>query len=112
MATNIYRESDFHEGKGRLMDKHIKHFIVVLMVALALGAGCAQTESHEPEVGKGKIIITAPAGGERWITNEKHNITWKTTSKISKVTIVYSIDNFVNDIQTIATSIPNAGTFK
>jgi hypothetical protein len=57
------------------------------------------------------ITITSPGEGERWVANEIHDITWKTTGNIFEVAIFYSIDNFTNDIQTVITSTPNTGRF-
>ncbi|MFA5795038.1 MAG: hypothetical protein WC980_08260 [Candidatus Brocadiia bacterium] len=66
------------------------------------------------------ITVTAPVGGERWITNEEHNINWQWTGTVPQVTLQYSKDNFVSDIQTIyveiapnitSSAMANFGTF-
>ncbi|MFH1227085.1 MAG: hypothetical protein V1701_04165, partial [Planctomycetota bacterium] len=57
------------------------------------------------------ITVTAPAGGERWVTNEEHTITWEWTGTVPQVTIQYSKDNFVSDIQTIIAGLSNTGSY-
>ncbi|MGE5197131.1 MAG: hypothetical protein ACM3IL_01335 [Deltaproteobacteria bacterium] len=52
---------------------------------------------------RGILHLTAPQGGERWVTRETRQIIWETTSgSIPKVNIEYSKDNFVSDVHTIA----------
>ena len=56
----------------------------------------------------GHLSIVSPAGAERWITRETHNITWQTTSgTIPKVNIYYSKDNFVSDAHTVVSNLDN-----
>jgi len=59
----------------------------------------------------GSITITAPAGGERWVTNESHNIVWTNKGSIPEVKIVYSKDDFSSAPGIIAASVANANTY-
>ncbi len=58
----------------------------------------------------GHFTVTAPNGGERWITNEVRDITWNTDGTIPNVKIDYSYDNFVTTVPIVA-STPNLGTY-
>ncbi|MFH1227359.1 MAG: hypothetical protein V1701_05590 [Planctomycetota bacterium] len=60
---------------------------------------------------KSNIQVTAPAGGDRWVTNEDHNITWQWTGTVPQVTIQYSKDNFTTDINTIVAATANTGSY-
>ena len=60
---------------------------------------------------RGGISITSPAGGERWVTNEVHNITWTDRGEIPTVKIQYSKDNFVADVHTIAAAAENTNSY-
>ncbi|MBI4314225.1 MAG: hypothetical protein HY594_05370, partial [Candidatus Omnitrophica bacterium] len=44
---------------------------------------------------QGKLLLTSPNGGERWVTNESHPITWTRTGSIGAVKIEYSTDGGV-----------------
>jgi len=57
-----------------------------------------------------KVII--PNGGEVWIVDSYHTITWESTGDIDAVSIGYSKDNFVNDIHEITPSTENDGAYK
>jgi len=54
--------------------------------------------------------LTSPSGGERWVTNEAHNITWNSTGTIPNVKLTYSYDNFVTST-TIVASVVNTNTY-
>ena len=58
------------------------------------------------------VTVTAPSGGESWVGNSSHNITWSTTgATISKVKLLYSLDSGINFPHTIATNETNDGTY-
>ncbi|MDD5348140.1 MAG: hypothetical protein PHT59_05975, partial [Candidatus Omnitrophica bacterium] len=59
----------------------------------------------------GSISITSPVGGERWVTNETHPITWTDRGDIPFVDILYSKNNFGGDVHTVVTRAPNAGSY-
>jgi hypothetical protein len=40
----------------------------------------------------GQIVVTAPAGGERWVTNETRKVEWTTRGTIEHVKLQYSKD--------------------
>jgi DNA-binding transcriptional MerR regulator len=57
---------------------------------------------------RGEIALTAPNGGERWVTGENHQITWQNvTGSIPKVNIAYSKDNFGTGPQSVLTIVAN-----
>ncbi len=58
----------------------------------------------------GSFLITSPAGGERWVTNEVHAITWNTTGTVPTVKLTYSHDNFATS-NLITASTANADTY-
>jgi hypothetical protein len=58
----------------------------------------------------GSFTISAPNGGERWVTNEVRNITWSTSGTVPNVKLEYSLDDFVTPV-VISASTPNAGTY-
>jgi hypothetical protein len=43
---------------------------------------------------RGNFSISDPKGGERWIANSTHTLSWNTTGTIYNVSIYYSRDNF------------------
>jgi hypothetical protein len=58
------------------------------------------------------VRVSSPNGGETWPIGTEHNITWTSAGTISdNLTIEYSKDNFVSDINTIATGEANDGTY-
>ncbi|MBU1087047.1 MAG: GPI anchored serine-threonine rich family protein, partial [Candidatus Omnitrophica bacterium] len=54
---------------------------------------------------KGKLIITAPNGGETWIVDDPQNITWTKQGTISTVKLDYSINGGATYDYPIATGI-------
>ncbi len=56
----------------------------------------------------GAFTVTAPNGGERWVTNEVRDITWTTFGTVPNVKLEYSTDDFVTPI-TIIASVANQG---
>ncbi|MBN1913177.1 MAG: hypothetical protein JW788_02130 [Candidatus Omnitrophica bacterium] len=56
---------------------------------------------------RGNLTLTSPVGGERWVTNEKHNITWNGGGTMPTVKLEYSNDDFVSDIHVIDAAAPN-----
>lgn len=58
------------------------------------------------------ITISAPNGSELWTVDDVENITWTTIGSVSNnLTLEYSKDNFVSDINEIATGETNDGTY-
>lgn len=57
------------------------------------------------------ITVTQPNGGEQWLVGDSKNITWTSGFSLGTVAIEYSKDNFVSDINTIATSEPLDGSY-
>jgi len=61
---------------------------------------------------RGTLTLTSPVGNvdptksERWVTNEKHNISWITAGSIPFVELQYSNDDFVSDINEIILAEP------
>ncbi len=58
---------------------------------------------------RGGFAMSAPASGDRWVTNEVRNITWTTSGTIPLVNILYSTDNFSTST-TIASNVANNGS--
>src|SRR2546425_330455 len=56
------------------------------------------------------FTVTAPNGGERWITNEDRTITWTTLGTVANAKLEYSVDNFATST-VIAASVPNTGSY-
>ncbi|RKY40898.1 MAG: hypothetical protein DRP76_00975, partial [Candidatus Omnitrophota bacterium] len=58
------------------------------------------------------ITVTQPNGGEIWVYQDIREITWQTTGSVSdNLLIEYSKDDFVSDVNTIATGVANTGSF-
>jgi photosystem II stability/assembly factor-like uncharacterized protein len=55
------------------------------------------------------INLTSPNGGESWVGNTNHNITW-TSQNVPNVNLEYSIDSGLT-WQSIATNIANTGSY-
>lgn len=58
----------------------------------------------------GILTLTRPNGGEQWVRNTNHNITWISSADVGNVDILYSIDNGVN-WTTIVSSTANDGSY-
>jgi hypothetical protein len=56
------------------------------------------------------VTVTAPNGGEDWLGDDEHNITW-TSQNITNVSIEYSIDNGSNWISVIASTPASGGIY-
>ena len=56
------------------------------------------------------ITVTAPNGGENWIGNSQHNITW-TSQNITNVSIEYSTDNGSSWISVISSTPASGGSY-
>ncbi|MBI1992639.1 MAG: hypothetical protein HYS71_05350, partial [Candidatus Omnitrophica bacterium] len=56
------------------------------------------------------FTLTAPNGGERWITNEDRTITWTTRGTVANVKLEYSVDNFATSTVIVA-STPSTGSY-
>ncbi len=59
----------------------------------------------------GAFTIASPNGGEEWLVGNTYTISWATTGTVSTVNLEYSKDNFVSDINTIASGVDNTGSF-
>lgn len=57
------------------------------------------------------ISLASPNGGEIWGTNSQHVIKWTSSGNIPKIDLYYSTDGFISDVNSIASSIDNAGSF-
>lgn len=57
-----------------------------------------------------EITLLVPNGGQNWIMNTNHDITWNATSNIAFIRIYYSLNNGGAWIQ-ITASTPNDGSF-
>jgi len=58
------------------------------------------------------LEMLAPNGGESWIIDYVHDIEWTGGSGIADVTLTYSKDDFVSDLNVIAAGISNLGTYE
>ena len=58
-----------------------------------------------------QITLTSPNGGESWIADEHHDITWTTQNYTGKIKLEYSKDGFVTDIHEIVASTDDTGSF-
>jgi hypothetical protein len=56
------------------------------------------------------VTVTAPNGGESWLANSQHNITW-TSQIITDVSIEYSTDNGSNWISVISSTPASGGSY-
>jgi hypothetical protein len=56
------------------------------------------------------VTVTAPNGGENWLANSQHNITW-TSQIITDVSIEYSTDNGSNWISVISSTPASGGNY-
>jgi len=69
-------------------------------------------ESNADFTIRGDFAVTAPNGGERWVTNEIRPITWNMVAgTIGNVKLEYSKDGFGSDYNTIVASTGNLGTY-
>ncbi len=57
---------------------------------------------------RGNLVLTAPNGGERWVANESHNITWTRAGSIANVKLEYSTDSGLTYPNVIIASAPAA----
>ncbi|HDS30882.1 MAG TPA: hypothetical protein ENN67_07570, partial [Firmicutes bacterium] len=64
------------------------------------------TEMEQPE-----ITVVTPNGGEMWQIGSDEYIQWKWTGNIPYVNIYYSKDDFVADVNTIASDVANTGEY-
>ena len=60
---------------------------------------------------QGTFSLTSPVGGERWVTNEIHNITWTNVGTMPNVELQYSTDSGVTYPNLIVASIPNNSSY-
>ncbi|MFH1062870.1 MAG: hypothetical protein V1747_08340, partial [Candidatus Omnitrophota bacterium] len=60
---------------------------------------------------KGRIVLSAPIGGETWLVGNSENISWTTYGTISNVNIYYSTDGGGTYGSTIATNLSNIEAF-
>ncbi len=57
---------------------------------------------------RGTLSLTAPVGGETWVTREEHNISWTTTTgSIPLVNIDYSKNDFGSDVNVVVADYAN-----
>ena len=56
------------------------------------------------------ITLTQPTGGENWVMDKQHKITWDHAGGISRVNLTYSTDDFVTE-EVIASEVPNTGSY-
>ena len=56
------------------------------------------------------LEVTAPNGGEVWVVNSTHNITWTSSDFTGDVKIEYSVDNGTNWV-TVTSSTTNDGSY-
>ena len=56
------------------------------------------------------VTVTSPNGGENWLANTQHNITW-TSQIIANVSIEYSTDNGNNWISVISSTPASSGSY-
>ncbi|RKY29307.1 MAG: hypothetical protein DRP68_07435, partial [Candidatus Omnitrophota bacterium] len=68
--------------------------------------------SPNPFTIKGKLKITTPNGGEEWVVNSVHNITWQTTGSIANVKLEYSTDGGGTYPNGIVASTPSDGVYE
>ncbi|MDI6733484.1 MAG: Ser-Thr-rich GPI-anchored membrane family protein [Planctomycetota bacterium] len=59
---------------------------------------------------KANISVTAPGGGERWVSNEEHFIRWVITGTVPSVALYYSTDDFVSE-NLLITTTANTGSY-
>jgi hypothetical protein len=58
-----------------------------------------------------KIVVVLPDGGEIWPENSVQEIKWSSMNFDGTVFIEYSKDDFVSDIHSIASDVPNTGSY-
>lgn len=58
-----------------------------------------------------QIDVTSPDGGEEWPGGSVQTISWDWVGDITEVRIEYSIDDFINHVETIVESTANTGSF-
>jgi hypothetical protein len=66
---------------------------------------------HVGDVAPDKLQIATPNGGEVWTIGSKQLISWTGGSGIDYVSLEYSKDNFVSDINLIVDDIANTGSY-
>jgi hypothetical protein len=92
---------------------NIKITIWLIGLILLTGANLFAQESITPTITT-KASNTPPNAlrPKSWVvTNETESITWTNTGSIPQVTILYSRDDFMTDIQAIITNTANTGTY-
>ena len=75
----------------------------VIAAWCAVGVGSCSASSNG-------LSLTAPNGGEIWLYNSNHNITWTTNGSIPTINIDYSIDGGAT-WNSIAANLPNTGSY-
>ncbi len=66
---------------------------------------------YTADVSSTGFIVTSPNGGEEWAGFSHEDITWISPGSVDYVDIHYSKDDFVSDINEIATDVANTGTY-
>jgi hypothetical protein len=86
----------------------------ILLAALALAAcvmvGCGG-DGATPVAPSAFIRVVSPNGGEKWAPGTDHEIIWVSQYVGGTVLIEYSTDDFVSDVNLIASEEPNDGSF-
>jgi len=57
------------------------------------------------------FALLAPNGGEQLVSATDVAVQWIATTSIARVDLHYSKDNFISDVQMIATNVPNTGAY-
>ncbi len=57
------------------------------------------------------IRVNSPNGGERWEQGTTHPIAWTASSSVTNVKLDYSVGGTMGPFSSIATSVPNTGSF-
>jgi hypothetical protein len=68
-------------------------------------------EIHIGDKSPNTLTLTSPNGGESWKVASSHDITWTAQGTIDFVTLEYSKDDFVSDINPIASNVINGGYY-
>lgn len=83
---------------------------VTVRVSSVLTSTINDTSDAAFTIASPALTLQSPNGGQLWLTNSSHQITWTSTGAIAQVKLSYSTDGFATVSHTIDT-VPNTGAY-
>lgn len=91
------------------------HAVTVFTPAPGGGSSGAQvfTVGSTPDTQAPAVTVTSPTGGESWALGSVHNVTWTATDDVgvTAVDLAWSVDGGASFPDSIATGVPNTGSY-